>query len=366
MSKIFGKSNRKWIIAGVLVLVAGFLVFRFWSARKNKLPEGFAAGNGRIEAELVDVAAKEPLRVQEVLVKEGDLVRPGQVLVRLNTETMEAELAEAKAKVAAVQQNVGVAKAAIASRKSEISLARTEEKRSGSLVKQGAGSQRELDVRQKNVQTSTAGLSEDQARLAAAQKDVQTAMAGVAAIETRIKDATLVSPVAGRVLYRLTEPGEVVAAGGKALTLVDLGDVYMEIFLPSDEAAALRLGGEGRITLDYLPDWTVPAKVTFVSPEAQFTPKQVETKSEREMLMFRVKLQVPRDLVLHYVDQIKTGVRGVGYVKIDPQARWPERLGNLLTVDRGNRSAMESPPAPESPAKPEPAALEKTSAPEKP
>jgi HlyD family secretion protein len=348
MSKILEKSNRKWILAGVLILVAGFLVFRFWSARKNKLPEGFASGNGRIEADLVDVAAKEPLRVQEVLVKEGDLVRPGQVLVRLNTETMQAELAEAKAKVAAVQQNVGVANAAITSRKSEISLAQTEEKRSGSLVKQGAGSQRELDVRQKNVQTSTAGLSEDQARLGAAQKDVETARASVATIETRIKDATLVSPVVGRVLYRLAEPGEVVAAGGKALTLVDLSDVYMEIFLPSDEAASLKMGAEGRIQLDYLPDYTVPARVTFVSPEAQFTPKQVETKSEREMLMFRVKLQVPQDLVLHYVEQIKTGVRGVGYVKVDPSAHWPQRFSNLLTVDQSmNRAAMELPPASE-------------------
>ena len=160
---------------------------------------------------------------------------------------------------------------------------------------------------------------------------------------TRIKDATLVSPVIGRVLYRLTEPGEVLAPGGAALTLVDLGDVYMEIFLPSNQAASLKVGGEGRIVMDYLPDRTVPAKVTFVSPEAQFTPKQVETPSEREMLMFRVKLQIPQDLVLHYVERIKTGVRGVGYVKVDESAEWPDRLGNLLTVDQNKRSASENP-----------------------
>jgi HlyD family secretion protein len=137
------------------------------------------------------------------------------------------------------------------------------------------------------------------------------------------------------VLYRLTEPGEVVSAGGSALTLVDLGNVYMEIFLPSNQAAALKIGAEGRIVMDYLPDWAVPASVCFVSPEAQFTPKQVETENEREMLMFRVRLQIPHELVLHYVEQIKTGVRGIGYVKIDESAQWPKRLQMLLTEYQG-------------------------------
>jgi HlyD family secretion protein len=349
MKKVFKKPAHRWIAVALVAAAAAFLVFRIWSARKDALPEGIVSGNGRIEAKLVDVAAKEPLKVQEVLVGEGDLVKPGQLLARLDTATLNAELNEAMANVLAVRERVAMAKAGITSRKSEISLAQTEVKRSRNLVKEGAGSQRELDVRQKNVETSRAGLSEDEATLEQAMQEVQTAEAAVATIRTRIKDATLVSPVIGRVLYRLAEPGEVLAPGGAALTLVDLGDVYMEIFLPSAKAAALKVGGEGRIVLDYLPDRTVPAKVTFVSPEAQFTPKQVETESEREMLMFRVKLQIPQDLVLHYVDRIKTGVRGVGYVRVDDSAEWPERLGNLLTVDQNKRSASENPPAPENP-----------------
>jgi hypothetical protein len=95
------------------------------------------------------------------------------------------------------------------------------------------------------------------------------------------------------VLYRLTEVGEVVAAGGKALTLVNLGDVYMEIFLPSEQAARLKIGAEARITVDYAPGRAAAGYVSFVSPEAQFTPKQVETRSEREKLMFRVKIRIP-------------------------------------------------------------------------
>ena len=160
-------------------------------------------------------------------------------------------------------------------------------------------------------------------------------MANVATIQSRIDDALLTAPIVGRVLYRLAEPGEVLAAGGKALTLVNLDDVYMEIFLASADASAIRMGAEGRITVDYQPDISAPAYVSFVSPEAQFTPKQVETRSERDKLMFRVKLQIPQELVTHYIDSIKTGVRGVGYVKVDPNAVWPAWLNtNVLQVPR--------------------------------
>jgi len=85
-----------------------------------------------------------------------------------------------------------------------------------------------------------------------------------------------------------------------------------------------------RLTVDYEPGLAVPAKVTFVSPEAQFTPKEVETKSEREKLVFRVKIQVPNDLVLRYTDRIKTGVRGVGYVRLDNSVAWPDWLDHLV------------------------------------
>jgi HlyD family secretion protein len=145
------------------------------------------------------------------------------------------------------------------------------------------------------------------------------------------------------VLYRLAEPGEVLAAGGKALTLIDLADVYMEIFLPSEQAAALKIGAEARFTVDYEPNRVGPGYVSFVAPEAQFTPKEVETRSEREKLMFRVKIQVPRELVLHYVERVKTGVRGVGYVKFKDTAVWPDWLQKNL-VDAKPAGPQPAPP----------------------
>jgi len=353
VSKIRSKKNLKWIILSVAALgIVLFFTYRYVKAKRTAVPEGIAWGNGRIESQEVDASAREPLRVKEILVDEGDLVKPGQVLVRLDTVTLEAELANANANVAAAQQKLAVANAAISKKMSEIELARVEEARSRNLVAERAGSQKELDVRKTAVKTTTAGLAEEKAKLQVATEEVDAARANVEKVKSRISDATLTSPVLGRVLYRLTQPGEVLAPGGKALTLVNLEDIYMEIFLPAEQAAAIKIGAEARFTVDYEPGRAAAAHVSFVSPEAQFTPKEVETRTEREKLMFRVKIQVPQELVTHYVERIKTGVRGVGYVKIKDDAQWPPWLQNLVNPKEPEHKQANAPAIPAVPAAP--------------
>ncbi|MFP2926768.1 HlyD family secretion protein [Pyxidicoccus sp. 3LG] len=320
-----------WGIGLIALALVAFIGFRYWKGKQSALPEGILSGNGRLEAKLVDVAAREPLRVKQILVNEGDLVKPGQVLVELDTVTLEASLNEANEAVAAARERRAAAEATIVKQKSEIALATVEVERAKKLVADGAGSQRELDVRKSKLETTQASLAEAEAMLKTAAQEVEVAKANGETIKTRITDATLKSPVTGRVLYRLAEPGEVLAPGGGALTLVNLEDVYMEIFLPANEAASVQVGSEARLTVDYDPEHAVAGFVSFVSPEAQFTPKQVETQSEREKLMFRVKIQVPEELASRYVERIKTGIRGVGYVKVDPNAAWPAKLQNLVS-----------------------------------
>ncbi|MGO9431367.1 HlyD family secretion protein [Rhodoblastus sp.] len=342
----------KWIIIAAAVGAAGFFGYRYWEASKSALPKGIASGNGRIEAKLVDIAAKEPLRVKEIRVDEGALVHPGEVLVVMDTATLEAELTKARLNVAATRQKEAVSQATIVRTKAAIELANIEVKRSSALVAERAGSQRELDVRKMALKSTSASLQEEEAKLRTTQEEVKVAQADIATIQTRIDDATLRSPVDGRVLYRLAEVGEVLGAGGKALTLVNLGDVYMEIFLPAEQAAPLEAGAEARIAVDGAP-FVVPAEVSFVSPEAQFTPKQVETKSEREKLMFRVKLRVPEKIVEANLQRVKTGMRGVGYVKLNEAAQWPASLQNLLTPSteaaaKGSRQDRAAEPTPTS------------------
>jgi HlyD family secretion protein len=347
------KKSRRWIlIALVAAVVAAFFGYRYWNAKQTALPEGIAAGNGRIESKQVDVASRMPLKVKEVLVSEGDMVKPGQVVVQMDTVTLASQLAEAQQAVAAAREQVAVARANIVRRQGQIELSQIEKERARKLLAEHAGSQRDYDVRTMTFKTSQAGLAEAQAQLQVALQRVKVGEANVATVQSRLSDATLTSPVLGRVLYRLAEPGEVLAAGGKALTLVDLGDVYMEIFLPSEQAAALKIGAEARFTVDYEPDLVAPGYVSFVAPEAQFTPKEVETRSEREKLMFRVKIQVPKELVLHYVERVKTGVRGVGYVKVRDTAVWPDRLQKNLVTPSSPGRPQPAPPVPAVPHAP--------------
>ena len=140
-------------------------------------------------------------------------------------------------------------------------------------------------------------------------------------------DLVLVSPRTGRVQYQLARNGEVVAAGGKVLTILDLQDVYMTIFLPAATAGKLEIGGEARIILDPVPQYVIPASVSFVAADAQFTPKTVETAEEREKLMFRVKLKAGRGgSEAIYSRRVKTGVRGLGIVRTNAATAWPDDL----------------------------------------
>jgi HlyD family secretion protein len=104
----------------------------------------------------------------------------------------------------------------------------------------------------------------------------------------------------------------------------------MTIFVPAHVAGALTVGDEARVALDFVPGYVFPTKVSFVATEAQFTPKTVETEEEREKLMFRVKLSAPSELLARYAEQIKTGVRGIGYVRTDRNVAWPAKLAVKL------------------------------------
>jgi HlyD family secretion protein len=318
------------IVVLAIAGVVGFAGYQYYLNQQNQLPAGIASGNGRIEAKQIDVAARESLRVKEILVDEGDIVQPGQVVIRMDTSTLDAQLEQAKAEQLTAEEKVAVNKATIVQKKSEVKLAETELVRYKKLREKNATSQQDVDRHQTALEVSQAAVDKENASLRTSEQEVKVAAAQVATIQTRIDDATLTSPCRGRVLFRLTEKGEVLQPGGPALTIVNLEDVYMEIYLPAAQAGKIKIGTEGRLTVDHVPGKSAAAKVTFVSPEAQFTPKQVETKSERDKLMFRVKLQAPQELVQAIIERIKTGVRGVGYVKLDDSTPWPASLSDVV------------------------------------
>ena len=245
---------------------------------------------------------------------------------RWTSDELQAELEKDKAKLAESQQAAAEVKTAITKDESQLNLADVEFKRTRTLYERKTASREEFDRYRTRLETAKASLEGSKAKLNTANQSINAAAAQVKRTEATLADTTLKSPVKGRVLYRLAEPAEVVPLGGKILTLINLSDVYMEMYLPAQEAARVKIGADARIVLDARPEYAAQAKVSYVSPEAQFTPKQVETRSERDKLMFRIKLQVPPELVLPYIERIKTGVRGMGYVRLDDNVAWPAFL----------------------------------------
>lgn len=312
-------------IATVLVLVAAVVGYVKWP-NGTTLPDGLASGNGRIEATEVDVSTKLAGRLSEVRVREGDMVDNGATLALLDDRTLQAQLKAAQAELMRATQDKAYAEALVTQRRSELTLAQKQLDRARKLVKQGNISSEQLD-RDQNAQISA------EAALKAAEIGVQERIAAITVAEAQVEgiqsnldDTELKAPIGGRVLYRLAEPGEVLGAGGKVLTLLDLEDVYMTIFLPTADASRLAIGDEARIILDAVPDYVIPASVSYVSPQAQFTPKMVETRVEREKLMFRVKVRIDPALLRQYADQVKVGVPGEAYVRTHADTQWPTHL----------------------------------------
>lgn len=331
--------SRRVLMPIVIIALVALVALGAWTVLfkpSGGPPEGFARGNGRIEADLVDVSPRLAGRVAEIQVREGDRVKRGDVLAVMDTAELESQLNRAAAAVASAEAAAGVAAAQIVQAEAKLALAGSEQARAETLSKRDMLSHQELDIRRTETQVAAAALTAAKANLQARQRAIDAEAAARDQIATRIADSTLYAHGAARVLYRLAQPGEIIGGGGKLLTLVSLENIYMEFFLSANEAPRVKLGDEARVVPDITSQTAMPAVVSFVSPQAQFTPKQVETATERESLMFRIRVSIPPELIAARLDQVKTGVRGVAWVRLVSEdgslPDWPPELSPPLVA----------------------------------
>lgn len=315
--------QKKWWLVAVLAALAGVGVWINHSIDRG-LPEGFAGANGRLELQRLDVATLYGGRVVDIKVHEGDAVAKNALLAKLATDQSHSQLAAARAAHQRAEETVARADAEITARRQQQKVTQMELDNTRYLKNDNLVSVAELQQRQAAHEGAAAAVRAAQAARAEAVAAVAQAQAQIDAADSANNDMQIRAPKAGRVEYRIAEPGNVIGAGSRVMTLVDPGDVSMVLFLPTDTIGKIRVGDEARIVLDGM-DAVWPAKVQFIAAQAQFTPKYVETANEREKLMYRIKLHIPTEVAERYSGLLKGGLTGNGYVRLGGQHAWPSQ-----------------------------------------
>lgn len=327
------KKPRRWTR---LLAIIGFIIaggagaYYWWTHRVPPLPPGIAAGNGRLEADEIDIQTKFAGRILKLLVDEGDLVQGGQVLAIMDTSDMQAQLDAANAQIRQNRKAIDVAQHNVVQLETQEKLAQQEFDRTQNLVKQGWATWELFDQRTQALKGAQAALLAGQAAEREAQHAYDVAVHNADLLKVNIADDTLVAPREGRIQYRLANTGEVLPAGGKVFTMLDVNYVYMDIYLPTADTGKAKVDDSARILLDAYPDRPIPAHVSMIATQNQFDPKFVEVKEERDKLLFRVRVRIDPELLQKHVASVHSGLPGVAYVRFDPKTAWPEPLEKNL------------------------------------
>jgi membrane fusion protein YbhG len=280
----------------------------------DSVTDGAIEASGTIECTTINVASKVPGIVMSLVAQEGDRVDSGTVIATIDHSDLNWQLAQAKARHALVRANltqavngprsedIAQAEAAVAQANVQLSGAQTDLARIRKLRAGGSATQMQLDNTTTRKDAGAAGLKQAQATLnklragtrpeqiSAARASVAQAEAAVKSIEQRITDCTVRAPSAGIITHRLAEPGEMAAAGSGLVTISVLRTVWLKVYLSEVEIGRIKLGQDVNVFLDYAPETPHVGKVTYISPTAEFTPKNVQTKADRVKLVFAVKV----------------------------------------------------------------------------
>jgi HlyD family secretion protein len=306
-------------IAAVVLLLLAAVAAAWWLWPRGEDAEPFLTASGTVEASDATLGFEIPGRITEVGPREGDLVAAGQRLATLASRELEAQVSQAAARVAAAEarlrlleagfrpEEVAQGRAAATAARRRLADAERDLERTRTLHAGGAVPQEALDKATLAGELAAADAEQAAERLSllesgarreevdAAAAEAQSARATHAAAEARLADTVLEAPRAGFVQVRHRDPGEVVPAGAPVLTLQDLSDRWVRIYVPEDRLGAVHLGAAARVRSDTFPDRTYPGEVVFLSTEAEFTPENVQTQEERVRLVYAVKVRITGD-----------------------------------------------------------------------
>jgi HlyD family secretion protein len=308
--------KKKLLFAVTLLLLLTAIVVVFFSFRSRD-DDGTLRVSGNIEVTTVELSFKIPGRVKERLVDEGETVKTGQVVARLDpedllheTEIRRAEVQAARAALTELEtgyrkEEIAQAEAALRRITADADRLRVDFGRQKELYKREVISARDFDASRAAYESSRASVHEARERvnllrsgprketIDQARARLSSAEAVLALAETRLGYATLRATASGLVLSKNIEPGEQVAAGTPVVTVGVMDEVWMRAYINETDLGRLRVGHKATVTTDTWPDRKYQGRISFISPEAEFTPKSVQTAKERVKLVYRIKITVP-------------------------------------------------------------------------
>ena len=233
------RARNRWIELAlfVVVLIGGAGGAYYWWRRLHPaLPAGIFFGNGRLEADEINIDTKYAARIGEMLADEGDMVKAGQVVARMDTRDLQASLKRSQATVQQSKRAVDEANANLAQQKTQVLLAQQEYDRAAYTVQKGVETKELLDQRKQQLDGAQAALLAAQDRVTETEHALEAATHDVELYNVEINDDTLVAPRDGRIQYRIANLGEVLPAGGHVFAMLDISDVYMDVYLPTDRS----------------------------------------------------------------------------------------------------------------------------------
>ena len=298
--------------------------------------KGIAACNGRLEMKRVDVASLYAGRVDTVAVDRGQQVHKGDVLAVLSSSVTEAQVKSVTAQKKKALETISKIDSRLRQADEEIRLAAIELNDAQNLRRDSLISQTELERRM----TALSTRKESKEVLLKEKQEALYETGRIDALleeaKSRNDDMTVRAPFDGVVEYRLAEPGNVVGAGGRVVSMLDPTDVTLDVFLPTSEAARVKVGDEARIAIDEI-DTVIPAKVDYVADDAQFTPKYVETREERAKLLFKVTLRIPEEITRTNYRMLKGDMDAVNayHGEYMVQYSWAEITAGQLAWENG-------------------------------
>lgn len=320
--------KKSWIVVFILLIAAGAAAYYFNQQQLDREPEGLTRSNGRLQLERVDVAGLFAGRVENVFVREGDKVQKDADLVTLSSDQYDSQLDAAIAQRTQAEKGVSQATAEIKAHQEQLRLAEIELNNASALRRDNLISTTELNKRTIAVSAQEAAVEAAEAARERAEATVLQAEAQIKASQANTRDLIIKAPIDGTIEYRFAQPGNVIAAGHPVVSILDPSDTRMYLYLPTETISQISVGEEGRILLDG-QDYVWPATISFISSQAQFTPKTVETSEERQKLMYRVELRIPSDTAIAYQNYLKSGLTGIAYVKTSAE-QWPKELETKL------------------------------------